>query len=92
MVVVGLALMALTAGCSPYEWRHENQWESRDQIWLAEASQVKVRAAQSRVFDTADRLKTIQGVVATCQDLGFAVLSRSGWSPGWFTTGGFCVV
>jgi hypothetical protein len=47
MVVVGLALMALTAGCSPYEWRHENQWESRDQIWLAEASQVKVRAAQS---------------------------------------------
>ncbi len=73
MVVVGLALLALTAGCSPYEWRHENQWESRDQIWLAEASQVKVRAAQSRVFDTADRLKTIQGVVATCQDLGFAV-------------------
>jgi hypothetical protein len=65
--------LALTAGCSPYEWRHENQWESRDQIWLAEASQVKVRAAQSRVFDTADRLKTIQGVVATCQDLGFAV-------------------
>ena len=74
MVVVGLALMALTAGCSPYEWRHENQWESRDQIWLAEASQVKVRAAQSRVFDTADRLKTIQGVVATCQDLGLSLI------------------
>ena len=74
MVVIGLALLvSLTAGCSPYEWRHENQWESRDQIWLSEASQVKVRAAQSRVFDTAVRLKTIQAVESTCQDLGFAV-------------------
>lgn len=67
-----LSLLA-TLGCSPYEWRHENQWESRDQIWLSEASQVKVRAAQSRIFDTTDRLKTIQAVVSTCQDLGFAV-------------------
>jgi hypothetical protein len=66
-------LAALAGGCSPYEWRHENQWESRDQIWLSEASQVKVRAAQSRVFDQADRHKTIQAVVSTCQDLGFAV-------------------
>ena len=71
--VAGLTLLLSLAGCSPYEWRHENQWESRDQIWIAEASQVKVRAAQSRVFDTADRLKTIQAVVSTCQDLGFAV-------------------
>ncbi len=71
---VGLLLWVLsTLGCSPYEWRHENQWESRDQIWLSEASQVKVRAAQSRIFDTTDRLKTIQAVVSTCQDLGFAV-------------------
>src|SRR5512132_246759 len=61
------------SGCSPYEWRHENQWKSRDQIWLSEASQVKVRAAQSRVFDTTNRSKTIQAVVATFQDLGFAV-------------------
>ena len=73
-VVACFALLALLpAGCSPYEWRHENQWESRDQIWLSEASQVKVRAAQSRLFDTADRLKTIQAVVSTCQDLGFTV-------------------
>lgn len=68
-----LALAGLASGCSPYEWRHENQWESRDQIWLSEASQVKVRAAQSRVFDTTDRNKTIQAVVSTFQDLGFAV-------------------
>jgi len=71
---VGLLVWVLsTVGCSSYEWRHENQWESRDQIWLSEASQVKVRAAQSRVFDTTDRLKTIQAVVSACQDLGFAV-------------------
>ncbi len=74
LFVVGLVLLtSLTAGCSPYEWRHDNQWDSRDQIWLSEASQVKVRAAQSRVFDTADRLTTIQAVVSACQDLGFAV-------------------
>lgn len=74
VVTAGLVFWGLAAaGCSPYEWRHENQWESRDQIWLSEASQVKVRAAQSRVFDTTDRLKTIQAVVSTCQDLGFAV-------------------
>lgn len=74
LFVVGLVLLtSLTAGCSPYEWRHDNQWDSRDQIWLSEASQVKVRAAQSRVFDTADRLTTIQAVVSVCQDLGFAV-------------------
>jgi len=68
-----LAFAGAVSGCSPYEWRHENQWQSRDQIWLSEASQVKVRAAQSRVFDTADRPKTIQAVVSAFQDLGFAV-------------------
>jgi len=74
LFVVGVVLLiSLAAGCSPYEWRHDNQWDSRDQIWLSEASQVKVRAAQSRVFDTADRLTTIQAVVSACQDLGFAV-------------------
>ena len=68
-----LPFACMAAGCSPYEWRHENQWESRDQIWLSEASQVKVRAAQSRMFDTDDRLKTIQAAVSTFQDLGFAI-------------------
>ena len=68
-----ILMVVLVQACSPYEWRHENQWESRDQIWLSEASQVKVRAAQSRVFETADRLKTLQAVVSTFQDLGFTV-------------------
>lgn len=69
-LLVGLWMVT---ACSPYEWRHENQWESRDQIWLSESSQVKVRAAQSRSFDTTDRLKTIRAVVSTFQDLGFVV-------------------
>ena len=68
-----LALAGMITGCSPYEWRHENQWESRDQIWLSEASQVKVRAAQSRIFDTTDRPRTLQAMVSTFQDLGFSV-------------------
>ncbi len=69
-----IIVFAMTlAGCSPYEWRHQNQWEARDQIWLSESSQVKVRAAQSRVFDTTDRTKMLQAIVSTFQDIGFAV-------------------
>ena len=63
----------LIQGCSPYEWRHENQWNSREQIWLSEASQVKVRAAQTRVFDRTDRMRVLQAIVATMQDLDFKV-------------------
>lgn len=71
-VVVGLCL--LLQGCpSPYEWRHQDQWNSREQIWLSEESQVKLRAAQSRVFQTTDRRRTIEAIVATMQDLGFMV-------------------
>ncbi len=71
-LAVGLCL--LLQGCpTPYEWRHQDQWDARDQIWLSEESQVKLRAAQSRVFDTTDRLRTLEAVVATMQDLGFMV-------------------
>lgn len=70
----GLCLVALLlSGCSAYEWRHENQWNAREQIWLSEASQVKVRAAQTRVFETTDRTKLLQAIVATMQDLDFKV-------------------
>jgi hypothetical protein len=64
----------MLAGCpTPYELRHEGQWDSRDQVWLSEQSQVKLRAAQSRVFETLDRRRTIEAVIDTMQDLGFMV-------------------
>ena len=53
--------------------RHEIQGDARDQIWLSEESQVKVRNAQSRVFDTTDKRKMLEAVVATFQDLGFQI-------------------
>jgi hypothetical protein len=71
------ALVALAAalgfGCSAYEARHEARWDAEDQIWLAEESQVKVRAAQSRVLDTSDKPRTLEAVVSTFQDIGFQV-------------------
>ena len=63
----------ISAGCSAYDVRHENQWNARDQIWLSETSQVKVRAAQTRVFDTTDRRKLLEAVVATMQDVDFRI-------------------
>jgi hypothetical protein len=63
----------MAQGCSIYEIRHEIQWDSREQIWLSDASQVRLRAIQSRVFDTTDRLRTLEAVVATFQDLDFQI-------------------
>jgi hypothetical protein len=73
-LLAGLGFSLLLNGClTPYEARHENQWDSRQQIWLSEESQVKLRAAQSRVFDTTNRVAVFEAVVATMQDLGFVV-------------------
>jgi hypothetical protein len=67
-------LCLLLQGCpTPYELRHVNQWDSREQIWRSEESQVKIRTAQSRVFDTADRRKMLATIVSTLQDLDFKV-------------------
>lgn len=63
-----LGAVLLTA-CTPYEMRHDNQSNARTQIWLSEESQVKVRSAQTRVFDTKDRHKLLQAIVMTLQDL-----------------------
>ena len=72
--IFAMILWLPLAGCpTPYEWRHEEQWDSLDQVWLSEQSQVKLRAAQSRVFDTTDRRRTIEAVIDTMQDLGFMV-------------------
>jgi hypothetical protein len=68
------ALCLLLAGClSPFESAHESQWNARDQIWLSEESQVKLRAAQSRLFDTTDRQRLLTAIVATMQDKNFMV-------------------
>jgi len=73
-LLAGVGLSLLLQGCLfPYEARHENQWDSREQIWMSEESQVKLRSAQSRVFDTANRVAVLEAVVATMQDLGFMV-------------------
>ncbi|MGH7216269.1 MAG: hypothetical protein ACREIG_03415, partial [Nitrospiraceae bacterium] len=63
----------LIQGCSPYESRHQNQWNSREQIWLSEASQLKVRAAQTRAFDTTDHRRMFEAIISTMQDLNFSV-------------------
>jgi hypothetical protein len=70
LLVLGLALSSCL---QPYEARHEGQWDARDQIWMSEQSQVRLRAAQSRVFDTTDRMRILTAVVATLQDLGFMI-------------------
>jgi hypothetical protein len=69
--LVGLCL--LFQGCTPYELRHQVQWNSLDQILMSEASQVKLRSAQSRVFDTTDRTRLLTAIVDTMQDLNFMV-------------------
>ncbi len=72
--VLGGVLFLLLQGCpTPYELRHDNQWDSRGQIWLSEESQVKIRAAQSRVFDTTDRKRMLGAIISTMQDLDFKV-------------------
>lgn len=72
---MGAALLftLLIQSCSPYELRHQNQWNSREQIWLSEASQLKVRAAQTRAFDTTDRRRMFEAIISTMQDLDFNV-------------------
>ncbi|UFS71178.1 hypothetical protein LPW11_03055 [Geomonas sp. RF6] len=70
--LVGLFLVLL--GCpSPYEWRHENQWDSRTQISAAHTSQVKLRSAQSRIFDSTDRRRIVEAIISTMQDLNLMV-------------------
>ena len=73
-LLMGVVLSLPLQGCpTPYELRHQAQWNSREQIWLSEESQVKLRAAQSRVFDTTDRRRTLEAIVDTMQDLDFKV-------------------
>lgn len=60
-------------GCAPHASRYAIQWDARDQIWLAETSQVKVRAAQSRIYEQSEERTVLEAVVTTFQDLGFQI-------------------
>lgn len=53
------------------------QIDSREQVLMVTKSQVALRSVQSRVFDTADRIATLQTVVATMQDLNFVIHDSS---------------
>jgi hypothetical protein len=49
------------------------QTDSLQQVLYTEKSQVELRSAQTRVFDTTDKDLTVHNVIATLQDLGFVV-------------------
>lgn len=55
------------------QWGAELQWNSKDQILMSEESQVRMRALQTRVYDTTDKQKTLQAVINTMQDLFFDI-------------------
>lgn len=70
--LAALLIVGWGTGCTyGYARRHEIMGDSTSQIWLSEESQVKVRNAQSRVFDTTDKVAMIEAIVATLQDIGF---------------------
>lgn len=74
LVLLCLALLAaVCTGCVGMASRHEIQGDNFAQVLLSEESQVKVRNAQSRVFDTTDKRMMLEALVATFQDLGFQI-------------------
>jgi len=63
-LTTGIVMFAMMIfGCAP----------STHQVLATKESQVKLRAIQSRVFDTTDKEKMLRTVIATLQDLGFVV-------------------
>lgn len=62
--IVLLVILALIAGCNS---ARKNILDSDSE------SQVKLRAMQTRYYDTGDKKKTLQTVIATLQDLGFVM-------------------
>lgn len=75
-ITLALSLIGLSvgvAGCTSFPGRHEIQRDNWSQVLKSEASQVKVRNAQSRFYDTKDRERMLQAIVATLQDLGFQI-------------------
>ena len=67
-----LLVSLMFQGCA-MQWGAEIQWSSQSQILMSEDSQVKLRAIQSRVYDTTDRAKILRAAIATMQDLFFDI-------------------
>lgn len=67
-----LLVSLMFQGCA-MQWGAEIQWSSQSQVLMSEDSQVKLRAIQSRVFDTTDRAKILRAAIATMQDLFFDI-------------------
>ena len=64
LLMVGmLIVLIMLASCAP----------STKQVLATKGSQVKLRAIQTRAFDTTDKIKMLRTVIATLQDLGFVV-------------------
>lgn len=63
---------ALIQACT-MQWGAEIQWNSKDQILMSEASQVKMRSLQTRVYDTTNQAKIMRAVISTLQDLYFDI-------------------
>ena len=59
-----MPLVALLGAC---------QVDSRQQVLASVNSQAAQRVISTRAFDTADRARVMQAVIATLQDLGFVV-------------------
>ena len=51
---------------------------SREELFATEKSQVEMRQMQSRAFETTDRIGVVRAVIATLQDLGFAIEKADG--------------
>ena len=58
-----ITVMGIFGGCAT----------KQKEILKTGESQVKLRAMQSRVFDTTDRIHMLRTVIATMQDLGFVI-------------------
>jgi hypothetical protein len=64
LIIFGLVILLVgLSSCAP----------STRQILATSESQVKLRAIQTRSFDTADKTQMLRSVIATLQDLAFVV-------------------
>jgi hypothetical protein len=74
ILVLGLVQMLVGGACmSPYRARHTGQWDSASQVLRSEKSQVMLREAQSRVFETTDRNRLMGAAITAMQDADFIV-------------------